>query len=129
MKSSFPYYFFAEPSDDELAQLYSSTDLFVYSSHIEGFGLPPLEAMACGTPVVTTDCLGVREYAVNEYNALIAPPRDPIKLAGSIVRALTDRSLVERLRSNGLDTSKRHTWNHVTKRVEEFFRNSYESCQ
>lgn len=71
----FNYTFYERPNDDELAELYSSTDIFAFPSHIEGFGLPPLEAMACGTPVVTTDCLGVRDYVNNGKNAIMVPPK------------------------------------------------------
>ena len=70
----FNYTFYERPSDDELAELYSSADIFAFPSHIEGFGLPPLEAMACNTPVVTTDCLGVRDYVDNGKNAIMVPP-------------------------------------------------------
>ena len=56
-----------------LAELYSSADIFLFTSYAESFGLPPLEAMACGTTVVTTDCKGNRDYAIGEYNCLIRP--------------------------------------------------------
>jgi glycosyltransferase involved in cell wall biosynthesis len=93
------------PSDEELALLYSTCDVYVHSSWYEGFGLPPVEAMACGVPVVTTDSLGVRDYAVNEINCLLVPPRNPVKLLKAIKRCLTDDELVQSISKNGLATA------------------------
>jgi glycosyltransferase involved in cell wall biosynthesis len=80
-------------SDSELAELYSTSDLFLFTSSIEGFALPPLEAMACGTPVVTTDCKGNRDYAIDGFNCLISPPDDKRQLVSQIanVRFTWDR--------------------------------------
>ncbi len=86
----FDYTFFESPSDDKLAELYSSSDLFVFASHIEGYGLPPLEAMACGTPVVTTDCRGVRDFVVDGENAVIVPPKEPEAIASPYIKVLND---------------------------------------
>jgi glycosyltransferase involved in cell wall biosynthesis len=97
--------FVFNPSDEELAQLYSSCDVFVHSSYYEGFGLPPLEAMACGAAVVMTDSLGVRDYAVNEMNCLMVPAQNPMKLKQTIERCLAEDDLVQSLRANGLTTS------------------------
>ena len=94
----FNYVFFENPTDDKMAQLYSSVDLFVFASHVEGFGLPPLEAMACGTPVVTTDCLGVRDFVIDSENAILVPPKNPKALADGIIKILTDEKLREKLR-------------------------------
>lgn len=124
VKPNFPFLFFESPSDDELAKLYSSANLFVYSSHVEGFGLPPLEAMACGTPVVTTDCLGVREYAVDGYNTLLVPPKDPNKLSEAISKLLIEIELTKKIRQNGLNTAGHHNWNQVVDCVEKYFKNT-----
>ena len=75
-------------------------NVFVYASWYEGFGLPPLEAMACGVPVVTTDCGGVLEYAIDGYNSLVTPIRDPTALAQAIQRLLSDRHLAAQLIQN-----------------------------
>jgi glycosyltransferase involved in cell wall biosynthesis len=94
-----------KPADDgELASFYSSCDVFVCSSFIEGFGLPGLEAMACGAAVITTACGGVSEYASNS-NCLMVSPGDSRAIAESIVRLRENRALRSQLRENALETS------------------------
>jgi len=107
------------PSRAELARRYSACDLFVSASWRESFGLPPLEAMACGAPVVLTDSGGVREYARHEYNCLMVPVRDPEALANAMVRVLTDAALAEHLRRNGPPTAARFAWDSAVDRFEE----------
>lgn len=124
---NFNYTFFERPTDDELAELYSSADIFAFPSHVEGFGLPPLEAMACGTPVVTTDCLGVRDYVKNMENAIMVPPKKPYELAKCMEKLLNDKSLMELFKKNGLKTAQEFTWDNVAvkfeKRLIEVFEN------
>jgi len=114
--------FVDSPDDNTLAKLYSSADIFAFPSWYEGFGLPPLESMACGTPVVATSCLGVREFARNEYNALLVPLQDSVELSKAMERVLTDESLIERLRMNGLETARQYTWDKVVDRIEDAFK-------
>ena len=126
IKPLFSYTFFKIPDtapqhDDFLAELYSSADIFVFSSTVEGFGLPPLEAMACGALVVTTDCKGNRDYAENDYNCLVVPPKDHSAMADAIVRVLTESSLRDKLRAGGLETAKSWTWERVVDKFEEAF--------
>ena len=117
----FDYTFFESPDDDKLAELYSSSDLFVFASHIEGYGLPPLESMACGTPVVTTDCKGVRDFVLDGENALIVPPKEPEALAQSIIKVMKDHDLQEKLTDNGLITAQKFTWERVIDVFEKAF--------
>ena len=70
---------------------YRACDVFVYPSLAEGFGLPPLEAMACGTPVVVTDSGGVRDYAVDGKNCILVQPGSAQAIAGAIKQIKTDR--------------------------------------
>jgi len=94
--------------DDAAAALLAGALLFVYPSLYEGFGLPPVEAMASGTPVVASADPALAEVLGDA--ALLVDPRDPEALADAIVRALDDTALRTRLRALGLARAQRFTW-------------------
>ena len=121
--SSVPYTFLQSPSDEQLATLYSSADVVVTSSWYESFPLPPIEAMACGAPVVTTQ-YGTEDYAFDEQNALVVPPRDPLSLANAIERLLEEDNLREQFKREGPKTAKLFTWNKTVDQVEKIFKSS-----
>lgn len=113
-----PFEYIYRPSRLELAKLYATCDLFVSASWHESFGLPPLEAMACGAPVVLTDSGGVREYARHEENCLMVSPHDPEALAAAMICVLTNSVLAKRLRMNGPPTAACFTWDRSVDRFE-----------
>lgn len=113
-----PYQLHVYPSDELLVTLYRHCDLFVSCSWGEGLGYPPLEAMACGTPVVLTDSVGVRDYAQHEVNCLLVPPREPIAIATAILRLVHDPVLAQRLVAQGKATVRHYEWDAVIDRVE-----------
>jgi glycosyltransferase involved in cell wall biosynthesis len=110
------------PSDDELARLYSSADLVICPSWFESFPLPPLEAMACGVPVVTTR-YGTEDYAFDDQNCLVVPPKRPKLLSEAILKILLKDDLAEKLRKEGLKTAQQFTWERTTDRVEQILKN------
>ncbi|MDP9368698.1 MAG: glycosyltransferase family 4 protein [Chloroflexota bacterium] len=87
---------------------YSAADLFVYPSLYEGFGLPPLEAMACGTPVVTSDVSSLPEVVGDA--ALTVPPTEETALAEAMRRVLEDRVLAADLQARGLERAREFSW-------------------
>jgi len=108
------------PRDDpDLGSLYRTCSVFVFASWWEGFGLPPLEAMACGVPVVTTDCGGVNEYARDGENCLMVPPRDPRALAEAIERLRQDVGLTRSLANGGLETARQFTVERAVSSLDE----------
>ncbi|MER3422187.1 MAG: glycosyltransferase family 1 protein [Nitrospiraceae bacterium] len=94
--------------DEELPALMSGAELFVYPSLYEGFGLPPLEAMACGTPVVTSNVSSIPEVVGDA--ALMVDPYDVEGLAEAMQRALMDKDLREDMRIKGLARAKLFSW-------------------
>ncbi len=107
-------------TDQKLRRLYSSADVYVSSSITEGYNLPPLEAMACGTPVVMTDSGGSSDYARPDENAIVVRPRDSRALARAIKRVLEDKELRTRLRQEGLKTAAMFSSENAARRFEEF---------
>lgn len=100
-------------ADADLPALYSAAAVFVFPSLYEGFGLPPLEAMSCGTPVVTSNVSSLPEV-VGEA-ALTVDPYDVGALAAAIERALTDAALRAELRRRGFEQAKQFTWERTAR--------------
>ncbi len=94
--------------DDDLPALYTAADVFAFPSLYEGFGIPILEAMACGTPVVTATTSSLPEVAGDA--ALMVSPTDEEALADALWRALDDTALRDTLRRRGFDQVRRFTW-------------------
>lgn len=104
-------------NEDDLRKVYSSADILLHLSPYEGFGLPPLEAMACGTPCVLTDSGGVRDYARDGYNCLLVG-REPPRTREAIEKLLTDDMLRERLAKGALKTATRFSMEKMARKFE-----------
>jgi len=104
--------------DDELLQIYNHADLFVYPSKYEGFGLPLLEAMACGVPVVTSNGSSLREVAGEA--ALLVDPSSDADIAAGIARILADDELRATLIAAGLKRVTRFSWDRMTRGICRF---------
>lgn len=106
-------------SEDELRALYSSCRAFVYPSLYEGFGLPPLEAMACGAPVISSDIASVREVTAN--GALLVSPENVHELAESIIALLGDDERRRQLAADGLSRAAKFTWERTARATLEVY--------
>lgn len=104
--------------DAELVQFYNQAALFVYPSKYEGFGLPLLEAMSCGVPVVTANRGATAEVAGEA--AVLIDPFSVTDLAQGMKRALTDNALRARLIHAGYERVAEHSWTEMTKGIREF---------
>ncbi len=94
--------------DEELPALYSAADVLVTPSFYEGFGLPALEAMACGAPVIVSDVSSLPEV-VGDAGVRI-DPRDEAGLADALLRVIQDSALRAALRAAGLERARQFTW-------------------
>jgi glycosyltransferase involved in cell wall biosynthesis len=111
------------PADD-LPLWYNSADVFAFPSRYEGFGMPLLEAMACGTPVVTSTASSLPEVAGDA--ALTTPPDDREALADALHRALTDVGLRQELRAKGFARAATFTWEETARRTARVYRHALE---
>jgi len=100
--------FLGRVSELELITLYSLADVFAFPSFFEGFGIPPLEAMACGAPVITSNTSSLPEVAGDA--AILVDPHDTHAIADAITRVLEDEQLREELRQKGYLQAQRYTW-------------------
>lgn len=103
-------------TDEELRALYSSCAAFVYPSIYEGFGLPPLEAMACGAPVIAS-----RVPSIKESVARIVSATDSTKLAEVIVDLLTDEQARQSLSERGMKHTQQFTWERTAALTREVY--------
>jgi glycosyltransferase involved in cell wall biosynthesis len=101
--------------DEELPGLYNLAEVFAFPSRYEGFGLPPLEAMACGVPVVSSNAASLPEVIGDA--GLLVPPDDPDALAAALRRVLSDADLRAELRARGWRQAARFTWDETARRT------------
>jgi glycosyltransferase involved in cell wall biosynthesis len=105
--------------DQTLAILYRLASVFVFPSLYEGFGLPPLEAMACGTPVVTSNVSSLPEVVGDA--AVLVDPYDARSIAEGIRRVLVDESLRRDLQARGVAHAHSFSWEQAARRVREIY--------
>lgn len=104
-------------SEKEKANLYKNAAIFIYPSHYEGFGLPPLEAMQYGTPVIVANNSSLKEYYKN--HALLFKTKSELK--NHIKTLLNKKSLREKLAKNGQEYAKQFTWEKTAKETLKTF--------
>lgn len=105
---------------DRLRLWYSAADVFVYPSQYEGFGMPALEALACGTPVLTSNVSALPE-AVGDA-ALLVSPQDMNAMADALVRLLSDQGLRAELRERGLTHARAFSWARTARATAASYR-------
>jgi len=108
----------------ELPLWYNAAELFVYPSLYEGFGLPPLEAMACGTPVITANTSSLPEV-VGEAGLTVGP-LDVEGLAETMRRVLGDEALQQQMRERGLQRAKSFSWTKTAQETVQVYRRAME---
>jgi glycosyltransferase involved in cell wall biosynthesis len=117
--------------DNDLPGLYSAADLFVFPSLYEGFGLPLLEAMACGTPVISSDASSLPEVARDEptdetaagpASAVLLSPHDESAWSAAMLRLLADEEARRRLIELGFARRARFSWRAAARQLADLYR-------
>jgi len=117
--------FLGHVPDADLPRLVNGAVAFVYPSLYEGFGLPPLEAMACGTPVITSNRSSLPEVVGDA--ALVVDPDDRAALADAMARVVSDAALREDLRARGLARARGYTWDETARRTIAVYEEAHPS--
>ncbi|MGL5378688.1 glycosyltransferase family 4 protein [Clostridium sp.] len=108
-------------NDDILPILYNGAEAFVYPSLYEGFGLPPLEAMSCKTPVITSNLTSIPE--VTGDNAILIDPFNNDELCESIVSLLNNQEYKDKLSNRGYEKSLEFSWNKTAEKTLNAYKN------
>jgi glycosyltransferase involved in cell wall biosynthesis len=107
------------PSPDRLRRIYNEAAIFVAPSWVEGWGLPPAEAMACGGAVAATDNGGHREFAQHGVTALLSPVKDPSALADNILQLIQNKELRLSIARKGNAFIQNFTWDKSVSAFEQ----------
>ena len=110
--------------DEDLPHFYTGADIFLYPSLYEGFGLPVLEAMACDTPVITSNLSSLPEVAGDA--ALLIDPMNVEEIADSIVRLLTDDSLRRDMQKKGSKRAEFFSWKRAAEQILDLYEEAVE---
>ena len=112
-------------AEEDLPGLYNAADLFAFPSLYEGFGFPPLEAMACGTPVISSNTSSLPEV-VGEAGILLAPENEQI-WADKMIEVIQNQVLKQKMKENGLNQAKKFSWEETAQKTiavyQEVFNN------
>lgn len=116
----FPIEIIIQPTQEKLVACYQEADIYLFTSWYEGFGMPPLEAMACGTPVVCTQCGGIDSFVRNGYNALTSESGDITTMTANIISLIKFPYLRKELSKNGRSTAKRLDYSKTIPKLEKY---------
>jgi glycosyltransferase involved in cell wall biosynthesis len=119
-RTSVPVVMTGRVEDAELAELYRAAELLVFPSLWEGYGLPVLEAMACGCPVIASNRSSIPEAAGGA--GVLVDPEDPAVIAAMIRALLDDDALRDDLRARGLERAAGHSWADLAERTVGVYR-------
>ena len=114
--------FHLKPTPEELRQLYCRSDIFIFPSRSEGYGLPPMEAMACKCAVVASNVGGIPDYTIKNETALIFEPKDIQTMAQHIIYLVEHPEELKRISYAGFNHIKQFTWEKATEKMEAIFR-------
>ena len=111
------------PSTNQLREIYNDASVFLHPSTNEGWGLPALEAMACGCALIAADNRGIRDFVVTDKNAFVVPVKRPDLLAEKLHEVLTNHDLRVRLAREAQHSAQRFTWERAAVSFEKVLTN------
>ncbi len=106
--------------NENLVKLYNSSEALLFPSLYEGFGMPIIEAMASGTPVITSNLWSMKELA--EGYGILVDPNDPIDIAEKTCKLLSSESLRKELIQKGLERAKQFNYIKISKQLLEVYK-------
>lgn len=123
-KKNIPEYteFHEKPDNNELRRIYNSSDIFLYPSISEGFGMPPLEAMACKIAVAATNVGAVPDFTIPGKTALVSEPGDIESMAKNIIRLIENKNERNKIAENGCNYTKQFSWEKAAEQLEDVFK-------
>lgn len=107
-------------AEADLPTLYRSCDIFLWPTHREGFGLPPMEALACGTPVVATATGAVADYLKESIDGFIIPIKQPKQLAAKLLRLVIEPAKRAQMGKAGAKAMLNWDWDNQTDKLEKY---------
>jgi glycosyltransferase involved in cell wall biosynthesis len=110
--------------EEDLIYLYQGAEIFIYLSEYEGFGLPPLEAMACGTPVLTTRMTSLNEV-LGDYSIAVDNPYDVNEIKDKITKILSDENLRKNMIEKGLQRVENFSWEKTAQKTYKILISNY----
>lgn len=115
--------FYENPKPNEIADFYCGCDIFMFPSWKEGWGLPPMEAMACKCALVTTNVGGVPDYTIPGETALVSEPKDVKALTDNLVKLLDDPEQIKEFSRAGHEHIRLFTWDRACEQLESILQN------
>ncbi|MGR5985802.1 glycosyltransferase [Bacillus cytotoxicus] len=119
-KSQFDGELVINPSQEQLGEIYRSSDIFISGSYYESFPLPPLEAMTCGCAVISTDNEGIKEYGIDGVNCVLGKIGNPDSLASCLIDLIDNEEKRKNLIKAGYLTSEKFKWEKIMVQWEEY---------
>lgn len=117
----FPIEYYVMVSQQKLAELYRTSDIFLSTSVYESFPMPPIEAMASGIPVIATDCGGIRTYGKAGENLLLVDQGDMQSFTAALKFLLENEGARKKLSENGLATAQKYSYSNMIKTLESYY--------